>query len=51
MQNEIQAVKQMAYYKDLREHIKALEASNKLVRIRKEIKMLQPLYSNGITVL
>lgn len=27
----------MAYYKDLREHIKALEANNKLVRIRREI--------------
>jgi len=27
----------MAYYKDLREHIKALEANNKLVRIKREI--------------
>ncbi len=27
----------MAYYSDLREHIKALEANNKLVRIEKEI--------------
>ncbi len=27
----------MTYYKDLREHIKALEANNKLVRIKREI--------------
>ncbi len=27
----------MSYYKDLREHIKALEANNKLVRIKREI--------------
>ncbi len=27
----------MAYYKDLREHIKALEANNKLVRVKREI--------------
>ncbi len=27
----------MAYYKELREHIKALEANNKLVRIKREI--------------
>ena len=27
----------MAYYKDLREHIKALEAHKKLVRIKREI--------------
>ena len=27
----------MAYYKDLREHIEALEANNRLVRIRREI--------------
>ena len=27
----------MGYYKDLREHIAALEASNKLVRVKKEI--------------
>ena len=27
----------MAYYKDLREHIKVLEANNKLVRIKREI--------------
>ncbi|MBI4186653.1 MAG: UbiD family decarboxylase [Chloroflexi bacterium] len=27
----------MAYYKDLREHLKALEANNKLVRVKKEI--------------
>ena len=27
----------MAYYRDVREHIKALEARNKLVRIGREI--------------
>ena len=27
----------MSYYKDLREHVKALEANNKLVRIKREI--------------
>ena len=29
----------MAYYKDLREHLKALEANNKLVRIKREIRL------------
>ncbi|MBI4186324.1 MAG: UbiD family decarboxylase [Chloroflexi bacterium] len=36
----------MAYYKDLREHLKALEANNKLVRVKKEInkdRALMPL--------
>ncbi len=27
----------MAYYKDLREHVKTLETNNKLVRIKREI--------------
>ncbi len=27
----------MAYYRDLREHVKALEANNKLVRIKRKI--------------
>ncbi len=27
----------MAYYKDLREHIKALEANNKLIRVKRGI--------------
>ena len=27
----------MAYYKDLREHVSALEAADKLVRIKREV--------------
>ena len=41
----------MAYYKDLREHIKALEANNKLVRIEREINKdteLMPLVKMAV---
>ena len=34
----------MAYYRDLREHIKALEARGKLVRIEREINKDTALY-------